>query len=124
MITREEIKIGFTECDTTEKKIEFLEFHIKQEKDIPELYENLIDYQGNKLFKFEGLLESWTSPSPIDYLSLKKFGLTMREYVMRKITKTSMKEKTTEEMVEALEVPVPNVPEDEVSRVVGEMNEV
>ena len=124
MITREEIRTGFAECDTTEKKINFLEFHIEQEKDIPELYENLIDDQGNKLFKFEGLLESWTSPSPIDFLTMKKFGLTMREYVMRKITKTSTKEKTTEEMIEDVEIEVPVVPEDDATRIVGERNEV
>ena len=44
--------------------------------------------------------------------------------VMRKITKTSTKEKTTEEMIEDVEIEVPVVPEDDVSRIVGEMNEV
>ena len=43
---------------------------------------------------------------------------------MRKITKTSTKEKTTEEMIEDVEIEVPVVPEDDVSRIVGEMNEV
>ena len=123
MITREEIRTGFAECDTVDKKIEFLEFHTEQEKDIPELYENLIDDQGNKLFNFPGLLESWTSPSPIDFLTMKKFGLTMREYTMKKITKTS-KDKSTEQMIEDVSVEVPNVKEDDVSRIVGEMNEV
>ncbi len=123
MITREEIRTGFAECDTVDKKIEFLEFHTEQEKDIPELYENLIDDQGNKLFNFPGLLESWTSPSPIDFLTMKKFGLTMREYTMKKITKTS-KDKSTEEMIEDVSVEVPVVPEDDVSRIVGEMENV
>ena len=123
MITREEIRTGFAECDTVDKKIEFLEFHTEQEKDIPELYENLIDDQGNKLFNFPGLLESWTSPSPIDFLTMKKFGLTMREYTMKKITKTS-KDKSTEEMIEDVSVEVPNVKEDDVSRIVGEMENV
>ena len=123
MITREEIRTGFAECDTVDKKIEFLEFHTEQEKDIPELYENLIDDQGNKLFNFPGLLESWTSPSPIDFLTMKKFGLTMREYTMKKITKTS-KDKSTEEMIEDVSVEVPNVKEDDVSRIVAEMENV
>jgi len=120
MITRQEIRTGFAECDTVDKKIEFLEFHTEQEKDIPELYENLIDDQGNKLFNFPGLLESWMSPSPIDFLTLKNFGLTMREYTMKKITKTS-KDKSTEEMIEDVSIEVPNVKEDDVSRIVGEM---
>ena len=124
MITREEIRIGFAECDTKEKKIEFLEFHIEQEKDIPELYENLIDAFGKKLYNFAGLLQSWSSSSPKDDLTMRNFGLTMREYVMRKITKTSTKEKSTEDMIEDVTVEVPVVPESAVSAIVGEMNEV
>ena len=49
--------------------------------------------------------------------------MTMREYTMKKITKTS-KDKSTEEMIEDVSVEVPNVKEDDVSRIVGEMNEV
>ena len=123
MITREEIRIGFAECDTKEKKIEFLEFHIEQEKDIPELYENLVNPAGDKLYNFSGLLETWDSSSPKDYLPMKKFGMTAREYTMRKITKTS-KGKSTEEMIKDVIIEVPEVPEDNVSRIVGEMNEV
>jgi len=124
MITREEIRIGFAECNTKEKKIQFLEFHIEQEKDIPELYENLIDAFGKKLFNFIGLLQSWTSSSPRDDLIMRKYGLTMREYTMRKITKTSTKEKSTKDMIEDVSVEVPKVPESAVSTIIGEMNEV
>ena len=49
--------------------------------------------------------------------------MTAREYTMRKITKTS-KGKSTEQMIEDVTVEVPEVPEDDVSRIVGEMNEV
>ena len=58
-----------------------------------------------------------------DYLTMKNYGMTMREYTMRKITKTS-KGKSTDEMIEDVSVEVPNVKEDDVSRIVGEMNEV
>jgi hypothetical protein len=51
---------------------------------------------------------------------MKNYGMTMREYTMKKITKTS---KSTEEMIEDVSVEVPNVKEDDVSRIVGEMNE-
>jgi hypothetical protein len=123
MITKEEIKTGFAECSTRQQKVEFLTFHKNQEIEIPELYENLVNPAGEKLYNFVGLLETWDSNSPKDYLTMKKFGMTAREYTMRKITKTS-KGKSTEEMIKDVLIEVPEVPEDDVSRIVGEMNEV
>ena len=96
---------------------------MEQERELPELYENLVNADGEKLFNFKGLYESWSSDSPKDYVSMKNYGMTMREYTMKKITKTS-KDKSTEEMIEDVSVEVPNVKEDDVSRIVGEMNEV
>ena len=123
MITREEIRTGFATLETNEQKAEFCRQHMEQERELPELYENLIDSEGRKLFNFKGLYEAWSSDSPVDYVSMKNYGMTMREYTMKKITKTS-KDKSTEQMIEDVSVEVPNVKEDDVSRIVGEMNEV
>ena len=123
MITREEIRTGFATLETNEQKAEFCRQHMEQEQELPELYENLIDSEGRKLFNFKGLYEAWSSDSPVDYVSMKNYGMTMREYTMKKITKTS-KDKSTEQMIEDVSVEVPNVKEDDVSRIVGEMNEV
>jgi hypothetical protein len=123
MITRQEIRTGFAALETKEQKAEFLRQHMEQERELPELYENLVNADGEKLFNFKGLYESWSSDSPKDYVSMKNYGMTMREYTMKKITKTS-KDKSTEEMIEDVSVEVPNVKEDDVSRIVGEMNEV
>ena len=121
MITRQEIRTGFEALETNEQKAEFLRQHMEQEQEMPELYENLVNADGEKLFKWEGLYNAWSSDSPKDYVSMKNYGMTMREYTMKKITKTS---KSTEEMIEDVSVEVPNVKEDDVSRIVGEMNEV
>jgi|TARA_B100001758_G_C18164186_1_gene480756 hypothetical protein len=123
MITREEIRTGFATLETNEQKAEFCRQHMEQEQELPELYENLVNKDGEKLFNFKGLYEAWSSDSPKDYVSMKNYGMTMREYTMKKITKTS-KDRTTEEMIEDVSVEVPNVKEDDVSRIVGEMNEV
>ena len=123
MITREEIRTGFATLETNEQKAEFCRQHMEQEQELPELYENLIDSEGRKLFNFKGLYEAWSSDSPVDYVSMKNYGMTMREYTMKKITKTS-KDKSTEQMIEDVSVEVPNVKEDDVSRIIGEMNEV
>tara|TARA_R100000908_G_C3681335_1_gene99786 strand:+ start:148 stop:519 length:372 start_codon:yes stop_codon:yes gene_type:complete len=123
MITREEIRTGFATLETNEQKAEFCRQHMEQERELPELYENLVNTDGEKLFNFKGLYEAWSSSSPKDYVSMKNYGMTMREYTMKKITKTS-KDKSTEEMIEDVSVEVPNVKEDDVSRIVGEMNEV
>ena len=123
MITRQEIRTGFAALETKEQKAEFLRQHMEQERELPELYENLVNADGEKLFNFKGLYESWSSDSPKDYVSMKNYGMTMREYTMKKINKTS-KDKSTEEMIEDVSVEVPNVKEDDVSRIVGEMNEV
>ena len=123
MITREEIRTGFATLETNEQKAEFCRQHMEQEQELPELYENLVNKDGEKLFNFKGLYEAWSSSSPKDYVSMKNYGMTMREYTMKKITKTS-KDRTTEEMIEDVSVEVPNVKEDDVSRIVGEMNEV
>ena len=119
MITRQEIRTGFAALETKEQKAEFLRQHMEQERELPELYENLVNADGEKLFNFKGLYESWSSSSPKDYISMKNYGMTMREYTMRKITKTS-KGKSTEEMIEDVSVEVPNVKEDDVSRIIGE----
>jgi len=123
MITRQEIRTGFAALETNKQKAEFCRQHMEQERELPELYENLVNADGEKLFNFKGLYESWSSDSPKDYVSMKNYGMTMREYTMKKITKTS-KDKSTEEMIEDVSVEVPNVKEDDVSRIVGEMNEV
>ena len=123
MITREEIRTGFATLETNEQKAEFCRQHMEQERELLELYENLIDSEGRKLFNFKGLYEAWSSDSPVDYVSMKNYGMTMREYTMKKITKTS-KDKSTEQMIEDVSVEVPNVKEDDVSRIIGEMNEV
>ena len=122
MITRQEIRTGFAALETNKQKAEFCRQHMEQERELPELYENLVNADGEKLFNFKGLYESWSSDSPKDYVSMKNYGMTMREYTMKKITKTS-KDKSTEEMIEDVSVEVPNVKEDDVSRIVGEMNE-
>ena len=122
MITRQEIRTGFAALETNEQKAEFCRQHMEQERELPELYENLVNADGEKLFKWEGLYNAWSSDSPKDYLTMKNYGLTMREYTMKKITKTS-KDKSTEEMIEDVSVEVPNVKEDDVSRIVGEMEE-
>jgi len=123
MITRQEIRTGFEALETNKQKAEFCRQHMEQERELPELYENLVNADGEKLFNFKGLYESYSSSSPKDYVSMKNYGMTMREYTMKKITKTS-KDKSTEEMIEDVSVEVPNVKEDDVSRIVGEMNEV
>ena len=123
MITRQEIRTGFAALETNEQKAEFCRQHMEQEREMPELYENLVNSDDEKLFKLEGLYNAWSSSSPKDYVSMKNYGMTMREYTMKKITKTS-KDKSTEEMIEDVSVEVPNVKEDDVSRIVGEMNEV
>ena len=120
MITRQEIRTGFAALETNEQKAEFCRQHMEQEQEMPELYENLVNADGEKLFNFKGLYESYSSSSPKDYVSMKNYGMTMREYTMKKITKTS-KDKSTEEMIEDVSVEVPNVKEDDVSRIVGEM---
>ena len=122
MITREEIRTGFATLETNEQKAEFCRQHMEQEQELPELYENLVDSMGRKLFNFKGLYETWSSDSPRDYITMKYYGMTMREYTMKKITKTS-KDKSTEEMIEDVTVEVPNVKEDDVSRIIGEMEE-
>ena len=123
MITREEIRAGFEALETNEQKAEFCRQHMEQEQELPELYENLVNKDGEKLFNFKGLYETWSSDSPRDYITMKNYGMTMREYTMKKITKTS-KDKSTEEMIEDVSVEVPNVKEDDVSKIIGEMNEV
>ena len=122
MITREEIREGFKSCEEKNQKIAFLKFHMDQEKETPELYENLVNNEGNKLFNFKGLYESWSSDNPQDYLCMKYYGMTWREYTMRYITKTSSKNKSTKQMIEDATVEVPDVPEDDVSKVIGEMD--
>ena len=51
MITREEIRTAFATLETNEQKAEFCREHMEQEREMPELYENLVDSMGRKLFK-------------------------------------------------------------------------
>ena len=105
MITREEIRAGFETCETNEEKAEFCRQHMEQEIVNPELYENLIDSMGRPLYKWKGLYNAWSSEDPKSYLMTEDEKIDTR---------------TTEEMIEDALVNVPEVPEDEVSKVIGE----
>ena len=107
MITREEIRTGFATLETNEQKAEFCRQHMEQERELPELYENLVTKDGEKLFKWEGLYKAWSSDDP-------------RSFLVSEEEKTDTR--TTEEMIEDATVEVPKVPEDEVSKVIGEMD--
>ena len=109
MITREEIRTGFATLETNEQKAEFCRQHMEQEQELPELYENLVDTMGRPLFKWEGLYKAWSSEDPKTYLMTEDEKIDTR---------------TTEEMIEDALVNVPEVEEDDVSKVIGEMNEV
>ena len=109
MITREEIRTGFATLETNEQKAEFCRQHMEQEQELPELYENLVNKDGEKLFKWEGLYRAWSSEDPRTYLMTEDEKIDIR---------------TTEEMIEDALVNVPEVKEDDVSKVIGEMNEV
>ena len=109
MITREEIRTGFATLETNEQKAEFCRQHMEQEQELPELYENLVNKDGEKLFKWEGLYKAWSSEDPKTYLMTEEEKIDSR---------------TTEQMIEDALVNVPEVPEDEVSKTIGEMNEV
>jgi len=109
MITREEIRTAFATLETNEQKAEFCREHMEQEREMPELYENLVDSMGRKLFKWEGLYKAWSSEDPKTYLMTNEEKIDSR---------------TTEQMIEDALVNVPEVKEDDVSKVIGEMNEV
>jgi|TARA_B100001939_G_scaffold309096_1_gene290191 hypothetical protein len=109
MITREEIRTAFATLETNEQKAEFCREHMEQERELPELYENLVDSMGRKLFKWEGLYKAWSSEDPKTYLMTNEEKIDSR---------------TTEQMIEDALVNVPEVKEDDVSKVIGEMNEV
>lgn len=108
MITREEIRTAFATLETNEQKAEFCREHMEQEREMPELYENLIDSMGRPLYKWQGLYNAWSSEDP-------------KTYLMTEEEKTDSR--TTEQMIEDALVNVPEVPEDEVSKVIGEINE-
>ena len=105
MITREEIRTAFATLETNEEKAEFCRQHMEQEIVNPELYENLVDSMGRKLFKWEGLYNAWSSEDPKTYLMTEEQKIDSR---------------TTEQMIEDALVNVPDVPEDDVSKVIGE----
>ena len=105
MITREEIRAGFAALETNEEKAEFCRQHMEQEIVNPELYENLIDSMGRPLYKWEGLYKAWSSDDP-------------RSFILSEEEKTDSR--TTEQMIEDALVNVPEVPEDDVSKVIGE----
>ena len=107
MITREEIRTAFATLETNEEKAEFCRQHMEQEIVNPELYENLVDSMGRKLFKWEGLYKTWSSDDP-------------RSFIKSEEEKTDSR--TTEEMIEDATVEVPNVKEDDVSKIIGEMD--
>ena len=109
MITREEIRTAFATLETNEQKAEFCREHMEQEREMPELYENLIDSMGRPLYKWQGLYNAWSSEDPKTYLMTEDEKIDTR---------------TTEEMIEDALVNVPEVPEDDVSKTIGEMNEV
>ena len=109
MITREEIRTAFATLETNEQKAEFCREHMEQEREMPELYENLIDSMGRPLYKWQGLYNAWSSEDPKTYLMTEEEKIDSR---------------TTEQMIEDALVNVPEVPEDEVSKTIGEMNEV
>ena len=105
MITREEIRTAFATLETSEEKAEFCRQHMEQEIVNPELYENLIDSMGRPLYKWEGLYKAWSSDDP-------------RSFILSEEEKTDSR--TTEQMIEDALVNVPEVPEDDVSKVIGE----
>ena len=109
MITREEIRTAFATLETNEEKAEFCRQHMEQEIVNPELYENLTDSMGRPLYKWQGLYNAWSSEDPKSYLMTEDEKIDTR---------------TTEEMIEDALVNIPEVPEDDVSKVIGEMNEV
>ena len=109
MITREEIRTGFATLETNEQKAEFCRQHMEQEQELPELYENLVDSMGRPLYKWQGLYNAWSSEDPKTYLMTEEEKIDSR---------------TTEQMIEDALVNIPEVPEDEVSKTIGEMNEV
>ena len=109
MITREEIRTAFATLETNEQKAEFCREHMEQEREMPELYENLVDSMGRPLYKWQGLYNAWSSEDPKTYLMTEEEKIDSR---------------TTEQMIEDALVNVPEVPEDDVSKTIGEMNEV
>ena len=109
MITREEIRTAFATLETNEQKAEFCREHMEQEREMPELYENLVDSMGRPLYKWQGLYNAWSSEDPKTYLMTEEEKIDSR---------------TTEQMIEDALVNIPEVPEDDVSKVIGEMNEV
>ena len=108
MITREEIRAGFAALETNEEKAEFCRQHMEQEIVNPELYENLVDSMGRPLYKWQGLYNAWSSEDPKTYLMTEEEKIDSR---------------TTEQMIEDALVNIPEVPEDDVSKVIGEMHE-
>ena len=108
MITREEIRTAFATLETNEEKAEFCRQHMEQEIVNPELYENLIDSIGRPLYKWQGLYNAWSSEDPKTYLMTEEEKIDSR---------------TTEQMIEDALVNIPEVPEDDVSKVIGEMHE-
>ena len=108
MITREEIRTAFATLETNEQKAEFCREHMEQEREMPELYENLVDSMGRPLYKWQGLYNAWSSEDPRSFLNPQKEDTDSR---------------TTEQMIEDALVNIPEVPEDDVSKVIGEMHE-
>ena len=108
MITREEIRTAFATLETNEQKAEFCREHMEQEREMPELYENLVDSMGRPLYKWQGLYNAWSSEDPKTYLMTEEEKIDSR---------------TTEQMIEDALVNIPEVPEDDVSKVIGEMHE-
>ena len=123
MLTREEIREEFEVAklkDTTRgrntyvNRIAMIEKHMNQEKENPELYEHLISENGLPLYKWEGLYKAYTSPDPKVAFGVRSASDEEKEKEYR----------TTEQLIDDVSVDVPVVPEDDVSKVIGDMNEI
>lgn len=123
MLTREELREEFEVAklkDTTRgrntyvNRIAMIEKHMNQEKENPELYEHLISENGLPLFKWEGLYKAYTSPDPKVAFGVRSVSDEEKEKEYR----------TTEQLIDDVSVDVPVVPEDDVSKVIGDMNEI
>tara|TARA_Y100000992_G_scaffold76733_1_gene48487 strand:- start:274 stop:648 length:375 start_codon:yes stop_codon:yes gene_type:complete len=123
MLTREEIREEFEIAKAKDKagkkeiyenRINFIEMHMVNERNNPELYEHLISENGLPLYKWEGLYKAYTSPDPKVAFGVRSASDEEKEKEYR----------TTEQLIDDVSVDIPVVPEDDVSKVIGDMNEI
>ena len=123
MLTREEIREEFEIAKAKDKagnkeiydnRINFIEMHMVNERNNPELYEHLISENGLPLYKWEGLYKAYTSLDPKVAFGVRSASDEEKEKEYR----------TTEQLIDDVSVDVPVVPEDDVSKVIGDMNEI